>query len=379
MAVPCVTSSDDELPKSEEITIRMLREAIGADAFVKSEIHFLFHLLCILSLFCMETYLACVYIPLITNLFHQSMIIYYVLWITHFLISGTIGTGLWVLGHECGHGSFSKKEWKNDFLGYILHTFWLVPYFSWARSHEIHHSKNNDLYLGETHIPVTNDTFYARFQNMIVSIIGEDAFVIIRIFVYLTIGWLSYLFIGSTGGKSRGITNHFIPGNKLFPEPAMFRKVWISTIGCCGMLSLLYLFYLNYDMEKLICIYLGPYFVVNMWLVTYTWLQHTRKDIIYYDTSSWSQMKGALQTIDRYYPWIIDQLHFHIGTTHVVHHIFSYLPHYNAPKATKIIKCILEPKGLYKYDNSNLFKAIWDSAHCIFLKRDVKNEGQWIF
>lgn len=39
---------------------------------------------------------------------------------------------------------------------------------------------------------------------------------------------------------------------------------------------------------------------------------------------------GALSTIDRNYPAWIDSLHFEIGTTHVLHHVFSELPHYNA-------------------------------------------------
>jgi len=52
-------------------------------------------------------------------------------WIVFSIISGTIATGIWVLGHECGHGSFSDNWLLNDILGYILHTILLVPYFSW--------------------------------------------------------------------------------------------------------------------------------------------------------------------------------------------------------------------------------------------------------
>lgn len=48
-------------------------------------------------------------------------------WIVYALLTGTFMTGVWVLGHECGHGSFSVSKLKNDILGYILHTVVLVP------------------------------------------------------------------------------------------------------------------------------------------------------------------------------------------------------------------------------------------------------------
>lgn len=85
-------------------------------------------------------------------------------------------------------------------------------------------------------------------------------------------------------------------------------------------------------------VYLGPYMVVNAWLTIITFLQHTDADVPHYDEKSWTWLKGniyylklgALSTIDRNYPAWIDALQFEIGTTHVVHHLFSDIPHYNA-------------------------------------------------
>lgn len=53
------------------------------------------------------------------------------IWLLYAFICGTCATGVWVLGHECGHYAFSDKWYLNDSLGYILHTSLLVPYFSW--------------------------------------------------------------------------------------------------------------------------------------------------------------------------------------------------------------------------------------------------------
>lgn len=81
--------------------------------------------------------------------------VYYIpVWILYAVVNGTIATGLWVLGHECGHRAFSDNDLLNDGLGYILHTALLVPYFSWQHSHHVHHSKCNHLEVGETHVPL---------------------------------------------------------------------------------------------------------------------------------------------------------------------------------------------------------------------------------
>jgi omega-6 fatty acid desaturase (delta-12 desaturase) len=32
------------------------------------------------------------------------------LWIAYAVITGTVGTGVWVIAHECGHGAFSDNK-----------------------------------------------------------------------------------------------------------------------------------------------------------------------------------------------------------------------------------------------------------------------------
>ncbi len=69
-------------------------------------------------------------------------------------------------------------------------------------------------------------------------------------------------------------------------------------------------------------------------------------------------MKGALTTIDRDYG-IFNFLHHHIGSTHVVHHMFHEIPFYNAVKATRAVRDHLEPRGLYNFDPTPWWKALW--------------------
>jgi hypothetical protein len=64
------------------------------------------------------------------------------------------------------------------------------------------------------------------------------------------------------------------------------------------------------------CLYFLPYAFVNVWLVLYTWLQHTDTDIPHYADDEWNFVKGALSTVDRPYGPVLNFLHHGIGSTH---------------------------------------------------------------
>jgi len=83
--------------------------------------------------------------------FTQAMI---PVWILYAFISGTTAMGFWVIAHECGHGAFSDNRTLQTVIGYLLHSFLLVPYFSWQRTHSIHHRFTNHITDGETHVPI---------------------------------------------------------------------------------------------------------------------------------------------------------------------------------------------------------------------------------
>jgi omega-6 fatty acid desaturase (delta-12 desaturase) len=52
---------------------------------------------------------------------------------------------LFVLQHDCGHGSFFKSKKANDRVGMMCSLFTFVPYHYWRRTHAIHHSATGDL------------------------------------------------------------------------------------------------------------------------------------------------------------------------------------------------------------------------------------------
>ena len=269
------------------------------------------------------------------------------IWIIYSLLSGTTAMGFWVIAHECGHGAFSKNKKLETFTGYLLHSLLLVPYFSWQRSHGVHHQFTNNVTNGETHVPlvihgngVTEKVGGDKELHFSKSI-GKKNYGILQLFLHLICGWPAYLLSGSTGGIKYGTSNHFWPtkpfSKALWPS-VWSKKVWISDIGVAlTLIGILFLVF-KYGFFPIMAMYIGPLLVVNCWLVVYTWLHHTDSDVPHLSNEGFSFMRGAFLSIDRPYGKILDFLHHNIGSSHVVHHVCPTIPHYHAKKATLLIK-----------------------------------------
>jgi omega-3 fatty acid desaturase (delta-15 desaturase) len=52
-------------------------------------------------------------------------------WPLYWLAQGTMFWALFVLGHDCGHGSFSNNKKLNSLVGHLTHSSILVPYHGW--------------------------------------------------------------------------------------------------------------------------------------------------------------------------------------------------------------------------------------------------------
>ncbi|MEC7652504.1 MAG: fatty acid desaturase [Cyanobacteriota bacterium] len=289
------------------------------------------------------------------------------LWILYGAITGTVAMGCWVLAHECGHNAFHPNRRIEGVVGFVLHSALLVPYYSWARSHAVHHAHCNHLEGGETHVPPRATSPQGRATERLKRKLNKLLFGLISLFNHLIIGWQLYLFLGATGGEDYGFpTSHFWNGapfqngqRALFP--ASFRNEMVrSNLGLIAMIILLIAASVHYSLARIACLYGLPYIVINIWLTTYTWLQHTDRDIPHFSNETWNWAKGALQTVDRPYGPVLNFLHHGIGSTHVCHHVNSAIPHYNAWRGTTLLRQRFP--DLVRYDATPIHQALWRIA-----------------
>jgi omega-6 fatty acid desaturase (delta-12 desaturase) len=68
-------------------------------------------------------------------------------WLTLLLAVPAAGllVRLFIIQHDCGHGSFFNSRAANDFLGRALSVLTLTPYASWSQGHAIHHASTGNL------------------------------------------------------------------------------------------------------------------------------------------------------------------------------------------------------------------------------------------
>ncbi|CAM9439506.1 unnamed protein product [Chrysoparadoxa australica] len=288
-------------------------------------------------------------------------------WAAYAAATGTIATGCWVVAHECGHFAFSENKKLQTLVGFTLHSLLLVPYFSWQRSHAVHHANTNHVIDGETHVPEMmenggREVLQRRelLEKVFGKRIGGASFGVIQAVLHLVFGWPAYLLAGVTGGVSRGITNHFVPtSDSLFPGQWK-GKVLKSTLGVAAACAGLAFWASKAGVLRVAALYGAPLAVTNMWLVLYTWLQHTDVDIPHFEADEWNMMKGAFHTVDRPYGKVLDFLHHRIGSTHVAHHVESRIPHYHALEATNALKEAFP--DCYLFDPTPLPQALWRVA-----------------
>lgn len=52
---------------------------------------------------------------------------------------------LFMIQHDCGHGTFFAHRWMNDWIGRVIGTLTMTPYEFWRHSHAIHHATAGNL------------------------------------------------------------------------------------------------------------------------------------------------------------------------------------------------------------------------------------------
>ncbi|KAF9527161.1 fatty acid desaturase-domain-containing protein [Crepidotus variabilis] len=307
----------------------------------------------------------------------QKVFLKSAMWLSYWWIQGIVNAGIFCLGHDAGHGSLFESKLVSNTVGFILHTYILVPYFSWRSTHHAHHKATGSMERDENYVPYTRGKYQLPDEKTATRTDYLEAFEetpiysLTRIFIMQTLGWWLYLGNNAMGSpKDLAGTNHFNPYSTLF-KPHERNSVILTNLGLAAWAYGLY----QIGGEFFMWYYLVPWILVNHWIVMFTFLHHTDPTIPHYRKPAWNFVRGAIGTVDRPLLGWMGRFFFHnISHDHVAHHFFLRAPFYNGPEITKALKKVL--KDHYNYDSTPTFYALYRSFNeCVF----VEDQGDIIF
>jgi acyl-lipid omega-6 desaturase (Delta-12 desaturase) len=290
----------------------------------------------------------------------NSFIPYYVSWVVAyytyqysmiltFLIAMTSSAFLirmFIVMHDCGHGSFFKAKKKNNFWGFIAGVATFSPYLQWSKAHKIHHKNSGNLdYRGVGDIELKTVEEYQKL-----TFIEKLKYRAVRSpLVFLFLGAF-YIFViqhrftqsYNNAKENRGV--HFT--NLAILAFAAFITYF------CGIK-----FYLFYQLSVLlITATLGVFLF---------YVQHQYENVYWRNAQDWNffeaSMKGSsFLRLPKVLQWMTGNIGYHH-----IHHLCSSIPNYNLEKA---------------YKENPIFQncttiGIRESFRCLFLNLyDLKNE-----
>ncbi|KAG9315663.1 fatty acid desaturase-domain-containing protein [Chiua virens] len=391
-----------------DLTIKDLLSAIPAHCFkrsaIRSSLYIAWDCLVIGGIYKTATFLDGFITPGAINLPHSVLypVARFSLWSLYGFWTGLFATGLWVVAHECGHQAFSESKFINNSVGWVLHSALGVPYHSWRITHAKHHASTGHMTQDQVFVPKTRSQlglseFDAAQENILGSSVSDkvkkelwDALgdspigATLGAAGYLLGGWPAYLIRNASGQKRYPAgTNHFNPSAVMF-APHQYGSIIISDIGIllwlAGVAGSIY----NFGFWNVFRLYLVPYLWVNHWLVLITFLQHTDPLLPHYRAPEFTFPRGALATLDRnllgdcgkIMGWIGAHATHGISETHVVHHISSKIPHYNAWEASDTLRQRLKQAGIVLQGAP----GGWREVYRVFKEcKFVEDEGNIVF
>ena len=220
---------------------------------------------------------------------------------------------LFVIQHDCGHGSFFENKKLSDWLGRIIGVFTLTPYDVWRRSHSIHHSTSGNLGrrgMGDIHTLTVNEyQTSAPFNRLLYRLYRNPI-------VLFCLG-PGYLFF---------VQNRLPLG---FMNNAKF---WVSALCTNAALfaTLAAVFYIG-GMMPILLIFVPTTLLAATAGVWLFYVQHQFETTQWDTEEGWQMHEAALYGSSHYVlPSVLQWMSGNIGIHHV-HHVNSRIPFYRLP------------------------------------------------
>jgi len=240
---------------------------------------------------------------------------------------------VFIIFHDCGHGSFFESQTANDVVGIITGILTFAPYYDWRAEHARHHATAGDLDrrgVGDVWTMTVEEYKHASFWQRLGYRLYRNPFVLLGVapfYVFLLKQRLPHRGAGKREVMSVHVTNLAL---------AVIFGLLFATIGVKATLLIelplmaiagaagIWLFYVQHQFERVY------------------WERRDKRDYLA------AAMQGSsLYALPRVLQWFAGNIGFHH-----IHHLSPRIPNYRLPKAFR------EQPLLQRVDKLTLFSSL---------------------
>ncbi|MDA4848884.1 fatty acid desaturase [Hoeflea poritis] len=257
---------------------------------------------------------------------------------------------LFMIQHDCGHGSFFRRRRTNDWTGRFLSILTLTPYDYWKRSHAAHHAGSGNLDrrgIGDiTTLTVDEYRGLSRF--------GRVGYRLYRNPIVLFVLGPAFLFL----------FQHRLPVGDFANA-----RAWTSVMATnVAMATLVTAFVLLVGPQQFLIIHMPIVLIAASAGVWLFYVQHQFEGTSWARNEAWQVHEFALNGSSYYaLPTILRWFTANIGMHHI-HHLCARIPFYKLPAA------IEEDPALKRMGKLTLR----ESLHCVPLALWDEQNGRLI-
>jgi omega-6 fatty acid desaturase (delta-12 desaturase) len=252
---------------------------------------------------------------------------------------------IFIIQHDCGHGSFFKSRKANDSVGIVCSLFTLTPYKFWRKSHAIHHAHHAELEergIGDVWTLTVEEYLAAPWWKRTAYRIFRNPF-----FLFGVAPAVNFL-----------ILTRFPVGGEKEWHNGERESVMYTNLALAGLFAL---FIAWVGLGAVLAIFL-PTFVLAS--ATGTWLfyvQHQYERTYWEHTPAWDYTLAAMHGSSYYkLPKVLQWFTGNIGFHHI-HHLSPRIPNYNLERChteNPLLQRVVQLTLWASFKTTSL--ALWD-------------------
>lgn len=266
-------------------------------------------------------------------------------WLTLLLAIPTAGflVRIFIIQHDCGHGSFFKSRKANDTIGFICSLFTWTPYKYWRKSHAVHHATHAELEERGTgdiwtltvdeyfDAPRTKKLFYRIFRN--------------PFFLFIIAPTVNFVILQRLNYKREW-------------KNGENQSIWWTNLALAGLFLVgsLLMGWGNWLSLQLPVIAIAA--SVGTWLF---YVQHQFEDTYWEHSKEWNYTLAAMHGSSYYkLPKVLQWFTGNIGFHHI-HHLSPRIPNYKLEKVHRENEMMRQVVELTLWDSfKTITLALWD-------------------